>query len=172
MLFLAKNVIGMPVSSIRLAGKVAEVTGILVDPDRLKVVAFWVKTGGKNVDELLLFEDLRDFNMRGLIIDDLHNISPVEELTRLQRILDINYQIPGKKVVGSRGKLGTAENFSFDPQTAEVMTISGKPSLSRRFNQNEFTIHRSQILEVDDSQIRVNDGPQTVSSGAKVTATD
>lgn len=159
---LASNVLGMPVSSIRLGGRVGEISGILLDPDKLKLIAFWVRVGNQKDNELLLFEELREFNLRGAIIDDMHNISKAEELTRLETILQINYELPGKKIIGSRGKLGTATDFSFDPETTEVMTIVGKPTLTKRFGQNEFTIHRRQILEVDDSSIKVNDGPAVV----------
>lgn len=164
---LASNVIGMPVNSIRIGGKLAEITGLLIDPNKLSVVAFWVKNPTMKEDHLLLYEDMREFNVRGAIIDDSHNISSPDELTRLQETLEINYQIPGKKVVGSRGKLGVATNFSFDPKTAEVMTIIGKPSLTRRFNQNEFTVHRRQIEEINDELIRINNGPAAVKAAGK-----
>lgn len=162
MLLLASNVIGMPISSIRLSGKIGEITGLLLNPDTLKIVAFWVRIGANKDNDLLLLEETREFNIRGVIVDDIHNVASPDELTRLKEVLDINYEIPGKKVIGARGKLGTATDFSFDPESAEVMTIIGKPSLTKRFGQNEFTVHRRQIEEVTDSHIKINDGPSAI----------
>lgn len=160
MIILASKVIGKPILTIRTGRSVAAVTGVLIDPFKLQVAGFWVQKGAKTKESLLLLsQDIREFTMRGLIIDDAASIVETEDLPRFKEIFEIDYQIPGKKVVSGRRKHGKATDFGINTANLQIASITGKPSLTRMLGSTSFSFARKQIKSINDGAIEVSDSP-------------
>ncbi len=164
MIILASKVIGKPVLTIRAGRAAATVTGVLIDPFKLQVAGFWVQKGAKaKGSHLLLSQDIREFTMRGVIIDDTASIVETDDLPRFKEIFEIDYQIPGKKVISGRRKHGKATDFGINTATLHIASITGKPSLTRMLGSTSFSFARKQIKSINDSTIEVNDSPLGIS---------
>ena len=160
MIILASKVVDKPVLTIRAGGRVGTVTGVLIDPFKLQVAGFWVQKGAKaKHSHLPLSQDIREFTIRGIIVDDSSAIVGVEDLPRFKEIIEIDYQIPGKKVVSGRYKHGKALDFGINTATLQIASITGKPSFTKMFGATSFSFARKQIKSINDGAIEVSKDP-------------
>lgn len=159
MIILASKAIGLSIVSIRTGTPVGEVVGVLVDPHTLKVAGFWANQFSSKQDKVLLSMNIRELSVKGLVIDDLHDLTDPSDLPKLKEILDIDYQIPGKKILEVKKKIGVAEDFSFDMKDFSISSLLCRPNILGMLNVSNFTVYRKMIKEIDDSHIRVDRGP-------------
>lgn len=161
MIYNASSLIGKPVVSIRLNASIGQISGVLVDPNRLSVAGLWVKTNTNPEPLLLLNEDIRQLTSQRAIIDDQQQLAEPSDLPKLKAILTINYIIVGKKIVANGRKIGIAADFNFNNETYQVSHIVGRPAGLQRLRMSQLTFERRQITGIDDRQITVDIGPQT-----------
>lgn len=160
MIFLASRFIGKPILSIRAGHPIGSVTGVLINPHKLKVDAFWVQVGAITDNKILLSQDIREIGIKGVVINDLHDIADADNMPRLEELIKIAYEIPGKKVLERSHRIGTAVDFGFNDKDMSVVSILVKPKLAGRLRNAQKTIHRSQIKSIDDSSIHVSTAPK------------
>ena len=161
MIYTASSLVGKPVASIRLNAEVGQISGILLDPNRLMVAGFWVRTRSDPRPLLLLTEDVRQLTSQQAIVDDRQQLVEPSDLPKLRSILAINYLIPGKKVVADGRKIGIAQDFNFNNTTYLVSHIAARASGWQRLRVNQLVFERRQITGLDDRKITVDIGPQT-----------
>ena len=159
MILLASNTVGMGVFTIRVGGRFASISGLLVNPHTLKIAAFWVDDGHSKQHKLLLVQDIREITPKAVIIDDHGSLVEPGDLPRLEEILAIDYQLPGKKVRSGSKTHGKVSDFGFRTHTFEIANVSGKPSISRLISNTRFSFARKQITAVNDKAIEVDDSP-------------
>ena len=161
MIYTASVLVGKPVVSIHLNAEIGQISGVLIDPNRLAVAALWVKLGTDSQSLLLLPEDIRQLTSQRAIIDERNQLTEPSELPKLRSILSINYIIPGKKVVGDGRKLGVAQDFNFNNDTYLVSHIIVRAARWQRLRMTQLMFERRQITGLDNRQITVDIGPQT-----------
>lgn len=161
MIYSASGLLSKPVVSIRLNAGIGQISGILLDPNRLSVAGLWVRTNTNPEPLLLLNEDVRQLTSQRAIIDDHHQLAEPNDLPKLKAILAINYIIPGKKIVADGRKIGVALDFNFNNETYLVSQIVGRAAGLQRLRMSQLTFERRQITAIDNRQITVNIGPQT-----------
>lgn len=160
MIYSASSLVGKPVASIRLNAEIGQISGVLLDPNRLMVAGFWVRTQAQP-QLLLLVEDIRQLTSQQVVIDDRQQLVEPSDLPKLRSILAINYLIPGKKVVAGSRKLGIAQDFNFNNTTYVVSHIIARASGWQRLRVAQLSFERRQITGLDDRKIMVDIGPQT-----------
>jgi len=131
----------------------ARVVRPLVDPFRLTIPGFFLDTG-----TILLHQDIRELHKGQFIIDDVDVLSEPEDLLRLKKIIELNYQLIGKRVrTQSKKAVGKVEDYVFDDMTHEIKKIYVKRSVLHSFHESTLVVDRSQVIEVDDTEVIIAD---------------
>ena len=158
MLVVADKLINLPVGSIQSGHRVGTVTGFLIDPNKLQIVALYVQSRLDSNQLILYTSDIKTFNPNGLVIDHNDRLMTTDNLVRLQEIIDIGFVLNGKPVVNeSKRKLGKISSFAIDTDTFLVMRLNVHQSMVKNLSNTELIIHRQQIVTVTDSEIVVRD---------------
>ncbi len=160
MIYSASGLVGKPVVSIRINANIGQISGVLLNPDRLSVAGLWIKTNANPRQLLLLNDDIRQLTSQRAIVDDHNQLVEPSELPKLRSILTINYIIPGKKIVADGRKIGVALDFNFNNETYLVSHIIARASGLQRLRVSQLTFERRQITAIDNRKITVNIDPQ------------
>lgn len=162
MLVNASRLLNYPVLSLHMGGPIAWVDAEVVDPEKLKIVAFYV--GGpivKNdpeVGEILESRDVREFSNIGMIVDSEEVFVNQGDVAKLDKILSLNFSLMGLKVETKKGsKLGKIIDFVVDTETFMVHQLIVKRPVMKALLDPELIIPRKEIVEVNDYKIIVKD---------------
>lgn len=149
------NVIDVPVMSLQTGTRLAETTGVIVDPRQLTVVALYVN--GPMVTEkpsVLYPSDIREISDIGFIIDSEAKLMPLDGLVRLQEVIDFGFKLEGVKVVDEDGKKhGKVSSYAIDPDSFTIQQIYTSESMLRSFSSVGKIIHRSQVVAVHNDEL-------------------
>lgn len=155
MLLLGSSFAKMPLLSLRIGSPVGFVVGHLINPHSLKIDALWVKIGGFKEHYLLLFKDIREVTLNGIVIDDHDVVISPSDALRLQPIISLKYELLGKKVIASRLPIGKLVDYALDRDSFFVQKLYVSPTAWKKLQTDRLTIDRSQIIEVSQTYIRV-----------------
>ena len=143
---------------MRTATMVATAYAPVINPDNLKIEGLHCKDRYNSKSLILLFQDIRELNREGYIIDDYNVFSEAHDLVRLADILSLNYQIIGKPVETiSHVKLGKVSDYAVETTTMYVQKLYVNRPLFKNFSGGSLSIDRHQIQEVTDKRIIVAD---------------
>lgn len=160
MLIDADKFPGCPVLSLHVGGKIAEVTGLIVDPHQLKVVGFQLmgpELGGEN-GTILQTKDIREFSELGMVIDSIDELVNPGEVIKLDKILDLDFDLNGKKVVSKKGsRIGKVINYTINSANFMVQQFLVQRPMMKSFLDPELLIGRSEVVKVDDEKVVVKD---------------
>lgn len=167
MLIHGSKLIGCPVLSLHVGGRIAEVSELIIDPNELKIIACKV-TGpmiGHDVGEILLMNSIREFSRMGMIVDSSDELIDGEEVIRVRDVMKLNFTLTGLKVETKKGnKLGKVSDFTVESSTWQVQQLIVQRPFFKAIIDPELTISRQQILEVDDYKIIIKDEEEKVKS--------
>jgi sporulation protein YlmC with PRC-barrel domain len=153
------------VISLQTGATVAQVTNLLVDPDKLEVLAYGC--AGPDLPakrSLLLIRDIRQYAQGCLIVNELGDISDADDIVRLKDAVTAGFDPVGMPVVTeSKHKLGKVQDYSVNIDTSKVQRLDVKQPLFRNFLVESLSIDRQDILDVTPKQIVVRDA--TVKAG-------
>lgn len=168
MLVIGSELLNYPVMSLHVGGEVARTDRAIINPDGLKVVAYTlsgplVKSG--QCGDILEVSDIREYSSLGLIIDSSDNFVRSGDVINLDRIISLNFNLVGLKVVSQDGKkIGKVADYTVDSATFAVYQIIVQRPLIKSLLDPELTINRSQIVEIDDYKITVRHEYEQVST--------
>ena len=156
MLLFQEKLVGLPIASVQSSHRIGEVTGYLIDPRNLSIVALYASTRLNSGNLILHTEDIKSLTPAGIVIDHNEQLMETEGLVRLQEVINFNFKLIGKPVFTEEGiKLGKVENFAFDSINFKIMKLYVKPSLGRWVTKSNLIINRSQIVKVSDRKVTV-----------------
>lgn len=162
MLIKAQQLDNLDVIDMRSGQPVAKLGRPIIDPFKLEVVGFHTT---HQTESLLLMRNIRELNRKQAIIDDEEDFSVAEDLPRLKEVLDIDYNLTGKKVyTQSKKRLGKVEDYIIETLGFQIQKIHVHQSVWHSFTGSTLIVDRKQIIEVNDDAITVSDA--TVQSGA------
>ncbi len=172
MLQLSGSLLNRPVLSLRTGGLVATTTGMIINPNNLKIEGFYCTDGFHRKKEvILLFQDIRDVIPQGIVINDYDALAEPEELVRLKSLMDLRFSLMGKSVkTVSKNRVGKVVDFATDTNTMFVQKLYVGQSLIKNFTGGSLGIDRTQIVEITDRDIVIQDLAQRVPAGAKAWA--
>lgn len=166
MLLNSSRLIGCPVLSLHLGGPIGRVTGEVVDPNDLKIIALNVdgpQTGDGDHGDILDVRSVREFSNIGMIIDSIDDLVSKGEVIKLDEIMDLNFSVIGLAVKTKKGKkLGKIVDYTFDPESMQIMQFIVKRPMMKSLLDPELVIGRSQIKEVNDYELIVKDDEQKI----------
>ncbi len=172
MLQLSGTIINKPVLSLRASTAVATAVEPIINPNNLKIEGFYCRDSMDRTRTLImLYQDIRDLIPQGFVIDDHDVLAEPSELVRLQDVLRMHFTLIGKPVVTiSKQRIGKVNDYALDPTTMYVQKIYVSQSIFKSFSGGNLGIERTQILEITDKRIIIQDLDGTVAAHAGAVA--
>ena len=168
MLVYNSKLIGTPVLSVQTSGPIAEISGPIIDPDNLKVIAFRLTGPIINAtNQILDATSIREYSSLGIIIDNNDELVGPEDVIKIKNTLELNFNLVGLKVETKKGtKLGHITDFTLTPEDLVIQQIIVKRPTIKSFMDPELTIHRSEIVEITDYKVVVRDEEKVIKARA------
>ncbi len=164
MLVAYDRFIGSPVMSLQTGSELARTVRALVDPRDLTVLAYELE--GPMLTEhpsFLRVLDVREFSNIGIIVDSSDEFVGLDDVIKLKEVYNFHFDLIGLKVVDKRGrKLGKVTGYTVDSDSFVLQQLRVQRPLLQSFNETELLINRSQIVELSDQQVVVEDGSHTM----------
>lgn len=155
MLRMSASLFNRPVLSLRADKPIATAVQPIINPHNLKILGWWCKAASGQT--VLLTDNVREVSPAGLVINDEEDLSLPAELARHKEILDVRFELMGKLVKTKRQKIGKVSDYSYNDGLF-VQKLYVTRSLMKVFsNEDTVIIDRTQILEVTDHYILVQD---------------
>ena len=171
MLQLSSTLFNQSVLSLRTGGVVAVATEPIINPNNLKVEGFYCDDRFDKKQLILLTQDIRDRVERGFVVNDHEVLVEPEELIRLEKILKMQFVLIGKPVVTvNKQRLGKINDYAVDDVAMYVQKIYVGQSLLKSFTGGNLSIDRSQIVEITDRKIVVQEPLKGVKDAVPVGA--
>ena len=158
MLQLSASLLNKSVLSLRTDTAIATITGVIINPDKLKIEGFYCQDRFDKKHLVLLCQDIRDVVPRGYIVNDHDVLTEPEELVRLREVMDLNFQLIGKPVVTvSKTKIGKVSDYAAETGTMYIQKIYVAQSVLKSLTGGSLSVDRSQINEITPRRIIIND---------------
>jgi sporulation protein YlmC with PRC-barrel domain len=158
MLQLSNALINQPILSLRTGTAVATVTAPVINPNNLKLEGFYCDDHLSRKTLVLLYQDIRDLIAQGFVINDHDVLAEPEELVRLKDMLELNFTLIGKPVetVG-REKVGRVSDFATEVSTMYIQKLYVSQPLFKSLAGGSLSVDRTQINEITNKRIIIND---------------
>lgn len=157
MLLPVDHLIDVPIMSLQTGTELARTTDVIIDPRHMKIIAFYV-TGPQLEDHpsVLHPSDIRELSDIGMIVDNSERLMGTEGLVRLQTVIDLKFELIGKKVIDEQGKkLGKVTGYVVEPDDFTVQQLNVQQSILQSIGTATSVIRRTQIVAVREKVIVV-----------------
>lgn len=172
MLQLQTSLLNRPVFSLRTGAVVATALEPIINPNNLKVEGFYCLDSVDRKKRLILVtQDIREVIPEGFVVNDHDVLVEPGELVRLKQLIDIHFQLVGKKVVTQSGQhIGKVSDYATETSSMFIKKFYVSQSILKSFSGGNLGIDRTQIIEISDKKITIQDLNQKVPAGAKAWA--
>lgn len=169
MLKLSNALQNIPVMSLRTGGAIGTATEIILNPNNLKVEGWYVEDRFNKKKLVLVRSEVRDFGKQGLVINDHEVLEEPAELVRLKPIMDIGFVLNGKQVISQNGtKYGKVSDFAVETESLMVKKIYASQSIIKNFSGGSKSIDRTQIVEITNTHIIIEDATEKAAESMAV----
>lgn len=160
-----------PVMSLRTGTQVATTVDAVINPTNLKVEGFYCQPTDNKKRLVLLYQDIRDIIPQGVVVNDLEVLSEPDELVRLKEVMSLHFELVGKQVVTvNKEKVGKVSDYATETTTMFVQKLYVAQSLLKSFTGGNLGIDRTQIVEITDKKVVIQELAQKVPAGATAAA--
>jgi uncharacterized protein YrrD len=157
MLQLSGMIINRPVLSLRTGTQVGLALAPIINPNNLKIEGFFTKNSGRK-QLILVSQDVREVMPQGIVVNDEDVLTDPNELVRLQGVIDVNFELLGKHVETADGrKLGKVGDYATETDSMYIKKLYVSQPIYKNFSGGNLGIDRTQIVEITDKKIVVND---------------
>lgn len=171
MLQLSGMLLNRPVMSLRTGAQVATTFRAIINPNNLKIEGFYCQPSDSKKLLVLLYQDIRDVIPQGVVVNDFDVLSEPDELVRLKDVMSLNFELIGKQVVTvDKEKVGKVGDYAAETSTMFVQKLYVSQSLFKSFTGGNLGIDRTQIVEVTDKKIVIQELAQKIPAGAQAVA--
>jgi len=158
MLKLSGSLLNKSILSLRTGGPVATIMSPIVNPDNLKVEGFYCQARNEKQILVLLYQDIRDLMPQGFVINDFDVLTEPDELVRLKKVLDINYELLGKQVITrDKQKIGKVNDYAIETDTMYIQKLYVSQSLLKSLTGGSLSIDRTQVIETTPRAIIISE---------------
>lgn len=158
MLKLSSAITDRSVLSIRTGTIVGQTSRTIINPNNLKIEGWFIKDKFNGKELILTANDVRDIVLDGIIIDDYEVLSERSDLIRLEEVIKIKFNLIDKLVTTESGKrIGKISDFAVDADSLIIKKIYVAQNLIKNFSGGTITIDRTQIIEITDRRIIVEE---------------
>ena len=147
-----------PVLGLQTGAELARTDRPIINPANLAIVAYEVKGPLLEMHpSLLRIADIRELSDLGFIIDSSDEFISTSDVIKVDELYNQNFRLIGMHVTDEkRAKLGKVIDFTVDTGGFIIQQLIVKRPLFHSLNDTELTIHRSQIIEINDEAIVVH----------------
>lgn len=157
--------------SLRSGTQIGTALSPIINPNNLKIEGFYCQVRGQKKEMVLLSQDIRELIPQGFVVNDQDAFSAPDELVRLQDIIGLGFNVLSKQVVTASGdKIGKVGDYAADTQSMFIHKLYVNRSLLKHFASGSLGIDRTQIVEITDRSIIVNDLEQKMPAHAGAVA--
>jgi hypothetical protein len=157
MLLAGSRLIDTPVMGLQTGSELARTSRAIIAPHNLRIVAY--ELVGPLLDmhpSLLRIEDVREFSDLGIIVDSSDEFVSPEDVIKLGEIYKLHFTLVGMPVVDEKHhKLGKVEGYTLETGGFFIQQLDVKKPLLKSLNDTQLLVHRTQITEINDSEIVV-----------------
>ena len=158
MLQLSASLLNKSVLSLRTGSVIGSITGPIINPDNLKIEGFYCQDSFDKKELVLLYQDIRDILPQGYVVNDHDVLTEPEELVRLKKVMELDFELIGKTVVTvSKHKVGKVNDFATETTTMYVQKIYVAQSLIKNLTGGSLSIDRTQVQEITPRRIIINE---------------
>lgn len=158
MLLAGSRLTNAPVMGLQTGSELGKLSDPIINPDNLAILAYEVE--GPLLDKspsILRIADVREFSDIGVIIDSSDEFITLGDVIKLDEIYNLHFSPLGMKVVDKkRKKLGKVDGYTIETTGFVIQQLSVKRSFFQSLGDTQLLIHRSQIVEINDSEIVVH----------------
>ena len=163
MLIEGSKLLKYPILSLHTASRIAEVKGLIIDPNFLKVVAFEINTISSKQRLFLEASSVREFSKMGMIVDSDEEFVEKDDVIKLKETIDLGFSLDNMKVVSKKkAMLGRIEDFIINTEDFQIMQLIVKRPIYKALIDPELVIGRSDIHEINDREIVVKSEEGTI----------
>ena len=163
MLIEGSKLLKYPILSLHTASRIAEVKGLVIDPNFLKVVAFESSAVSSKQRLFLEASSVREFSKMGMIVDSDEEFVEKDDVIKLKETIDLGFSLDNMKVVSKKkAMLGRIEDFIINTEDFQIMQLIVKRPIYKALIDPELVIGRSDIHEINDSEIIVKSEEGTI----------
>lgn len=163
MLIEGSKLLKYPILSLHTASRIAEVKGLVIDPNFLKVVAFEINAVSSRQRLFLEASSVREFSKMGMIVDSDEEFVEKDDVIKLKETIELGFSLDNMKVVSKKkAMLGRIENFIINTEDFQIMQLIVKRPIYKALIDPELVIGRSDIHEINDSEIIVKSEEGTI----------
>lgn len=139
-----------------MGGRIAEVTGLIIDPNTLKLIACQVDGAApeESGNHILRVDNIREFSRLGIIIDSADDFAGDDDIIQVSEILKLNFSLIGLRVESTdKAKLGKVIDYILDTTVWQVHQLIVHRPMLKSLIDPELIIPRSEIVEVNDYKV-------------------
>lgn len=159
MLFLSSDITNKTIFSLESGEDVARIDGVIINPVKLKIEAFYISSPFISYDAVVFTDDIRESSLDGFVVDGMKNIVPLDSnLIRLQKIINLNFKIDELSVQNSDGKkIGKIKEYVFSDSSFEITRIYvAEKSIKSKILDKVTTVKRSQVTKISNQRMIVS----------------
>jgi uncharacterized protein YrrD len=168
MLYLSSQINNLPVLSIRSGARIGTTQEPIINPHNLHIDGFYCTAIHQNQQLVLLDMNIREFNPRGIVINDHNDLSEPSDLVRLKSVLDLKFKLIDKKVVSNKKSVGKVAEYAVDKESLFIQKLYVSPPVWKNINQSRLIFDRKSVVEVTDTHIVVGGPEETKKAPQKV----
>lgn len=163
MLIEGSKLLNYPILSLHTASRIAEVKGLVIDPNFLKVAAFEISAVSSRQRLFLEASSVREFSKMGMIVDSDEEFVEKDDVIKLKETIDLGFSLDNMKVVSKKkAMLGRIEDFIINTEDFQIMQLIVKRPIYKALIDPELVIGRSDIHEINDNEIIVKSEEGTI----------
>lgn len=158
MLQLSRSLLNKSVLSLRTGSPIAAITGPILNPDNLKVEGFYCQDRFDKRQLVLLYQDIRDILPQGYVVNDHDVLTDPEELVRLKKVMELDFELLGKQVVTvDKQRVGKVSDYATETGTMYVQKIYVAQSILKSLSGGSLSVDRNQIQEITPRRIIISE---------------
>jgi len=144
--------------SLRTGQPVATTSGVIIDPNNLKIEGFYCTDRFDRSEMVLLYQDIRDVIAQGFVVNDHDVLARPDDLVRLTKLLQLGFDLKGMRVVTVGGqRLGKVSDYAIEIETMYIQKFYVTQGFMKGLTGGNLGIDRSQVHEITNAKVIVLD---------------
>jgi len=144
--------------SLRTGQPVATAVEPIINPNNLKIEGFYCTDKFSKDELVLLYQDIRDVIAQGFVVDDHAVLVEAHELVRLKDVMKLGFTLIGKPVVTvGKERVGKVNDYATEMETMYIQKLYVGQSVLKSFSGGSLGVDRTQINEITDKKIIINE---------------
>ncbi len=144
--------------SLRTGGEIGIAYEPIINPNNLKIEAWFCQDRFSKEKLVLLSQDVRDIIPQGIVVNDHDVLTEPDDLIRLQKVLKLEFTLLGKPVyTDHKKKLGKVSDYAAEMPTLFIQKLYISQSIVKSLSGGNLSVDRNQIVEITNRKVIVKD---------------